>query len=302
MTARLDRLLDAATRRLADAGLDQPRLEARALAGGVLDLSRESMLADPAQAVEPAARSRFEAAIARRAAREPMARIIGIREFWSLEFALSPETLIPRPETETVVEAVLERAPRETRLTILDLGTGSGCLLLALLSELPLATGLGVDISAGALATVRQNARRLGLAGRARFAAADWGRGLKGPFDVIVANPPYVAEDARGELAPEVRDHEPARALFAGADGLAAYRELAPDIARLLAPDGLAVVEIGAGQGHAVAAVFADAGLAPRGSRDDLAGHRRALVFAHGPGTEGRWGAKKKVGKRPAPV
>ena len=200
--------------------------------------------------------------MARRLRREPMAYILGEREFWSLPLRVSPAVLVPRPESETVVEAALESiADRAAPLRILDLGTGSGCLLLALLSELPHASGLGIDRSAAALAIARANAERLGLADRAAFREGDWGYGLAGPFDVIVSNPPYVARTDARNLAPEVFAFEPQEALFAGADGLDAYRALAPDCARLLAQDGVTCLEIGQGQGASVAAILRRHGL-----------------------------------------
>jgi release factor glutamine methyltransferase len=208
--------------------------------------------------------------------------MLGEKEFWSLAFEVGPAVLIPRPETETVVEAVLDEiAERGAALRLLDLGTGSGCLLLALLSELPNATGLGIDDSAAALAIARRNAARLGLAARAGFAQGRWGEGLRGAFDVIVSNPPYIAESEWPGLQPEIRTFEPKAALVAGPDGLAAYRALAPDCARLLARDGLCALEIGHGQGDAVAEILARHGLQVTQRRRDLAGIERCVVVRH---------------------
>ncbi|MDX1486472.1 MAG: peptide chain release factor N(5)-glutamine methyltransferase, partial [Alphaproteobacteria bacterium] len=258
----LDTALGDAVGVLKRAGIPAPAFEARALACGILGLSREAMLSNPGQPLDRAAARRFAVAIRRRAAREPLARITGRREFWSLDIALGPDTLIPRPESETVVEAALEGvADREAELRILDLGTGSGCLLLALLTELPAARGLGVDRSPGAAAVARANANRLGLSSRAVFCVGDWGAALDGVFDVIVANPPYVVSAERRALAPEVRDFEPVAALDGGTDGLDAYRALMPELARLLAAGGIAVVELGAGQQGAVARIAQNAGL-----------------------------------------
>ena len=299
----LSALLAAASARLAEAGLEEPRREARALAVAALGLSREVMVARPDLAVGGDERACFERALARRAAREPLARIVGAREFWSLDIRLVPEALVPRPETETVVEAVLDSLPDRRRpLSILDLGTGSGCILLALLTELPAARGLGIDVLPGAVACAEDNAKRLGLAGRARFRVGDWGEGLSGPFDVIVSNPPYLPDGVRDSLPPEVRRFDPPRALHGGADGLAAYRGLAPHLGRLLAPDGFAAVELGAGQGRAVAAVLAAAGLAPAAAREDLAGHERVLLARPAPLTKPSSDAKKSVGKDRVPV
>jgi release factor glutamine methyltransferase len=192
---------------------------------------------------------------------------------------VSPAVLIPRPDSETVVEAALSLiGDRSARLRLLDLGTGSGCLLLALLSELRGATGLGTDASEAALALARANATRLGLAPRAAFGCGHWGQALAGPFDLIVSNPPYVAQADWAALQPEIREFEPRAALLAGLDGLAAYRELAPDLARLLAPDGSACLEIGAGQADAVATILHSCGLRLAGRRRDLAGIERCLV------------------------
>lgn len=272
--------LRAASRVLADAGIEAARAEARLLLAHALGLPREALLRDSRQALERAAARRFEALIARRARREPIAYLTGTREFWSLVFEVSPATLIPRPESETLIEAALEQIGlRGGAHRVLDLGTGSGCLLLALLSELPGATGVGVDLSEAALGVARRNARRLGLAGRALFHCGSWGAGLDERFDLIVANPPYVAEAEAGSLPLDVAGYEPPGALFGGADGLAAYRALAPDLARLLAPGGLAAVELGAGAADAVAAILSPAGLAELERRHDLAGIIRCSLW-----------------------
>jgi len=210
-----------------------------------------------------------------------MAYILGEREFWSLPLFVGPGVLVPRPETETLVEAALEAFPdRRVPLGILDLGTGSGCLLLALLREYPNASGVGVDRSAEALAHATLNARRHGLADRAHLVHGDWGRGLAGPFELIVANPPYVASGELTELAPEVARYEPRAALDGGADGLDAYRAILPDLPRLLAPAGVACLEIGAGQATALAALAEVAGFRVA-VRPDLAGIPRCLVLRH---------------------
>ena len=203
---------------------------------------------------------------------------------------VTSDTLIPRPDSETVVEAALDAvAGLAGPLRLLDLGTGTGCLLLALLSELPametltplLKIGLGTDISAASLDVARSNAERLGLAGRADFVAADWGQGIAGAFDLIVANPPYVGDAEAGGLAPEILDYEPAIAIFSGPDPLACYRTLAPDMARLLGCGGAAALEIGAGQADDVAAIMADIGLVEVGRWRDLAGFERCTVLRH---------------------
>ena len=246
-------------------------------------VERAALMAGRRDTLSAAQEARLDALVRRRLAREPVAYLLGEKEFWSLRFEVGPAVLIPRPETETVVEAVLAQLPdRQRPLRLLDLGVGSGCLLLALLSELPRATGLGVDDSAAALAIARRNAERLGLARAGR--ASGTGAGVKrlaGQFDVIVSNPPYVAEGDWDGLQPEIRDFEPKAALVAGPDGLAAYRALAPDCARLLAPGGLCALEIGFGQGDAVAALLAAQGLTVVERCRDLAGIERCLLARH---------------------
>ena len=268
--------------RLDAAGIEDARAEAWLLLSIALGCARAELMAGAATSPDAGQAMRLEELVRRRAAREPIAYILGKKEFWSLTFEVGPAVLIPRPETETVVEAVLDQiTERSAALRLLDLGTGSGCLLLALLSELAHATGLGIDDSAAAVAIARCNAARLGLAARAEFAQGRWGQGLKGRFDVIVANPPYVAERAWPGLQPEIRAFEPKAALLAGPDGLAAYRALAPDCARLLARGGLCALEIGYGQGDAAAAILSDHGLAVAARYRDLAGIERALVGRH---------------------
>jgi release factor glutamine methyltransferase len=272
------RLVDLAEK-LAAAGIEDARSDAWLLLSAATGRSRADLIAGAPLPLSPAEAERLEALAARRLAREPMAYILGSREFWSLPFHVGPAVLVPRPESETVIEAVLaEIRDRAAPLRILDLGTGSGCLLLALLSELPRSNGLGID-SAGALAVARTNAERLGLADRAAFREGHWGHGLAGSFDVIVSNPPYVARTDAESLAPEVRAFEPEEALFAGPDGLRAYHALAPDCARLLAEDGAAFLEIGRGQGPSVDAIMRRQGLQLVASRPDLAGIERCLIF-----------------------
>ncbi|MEI6557494.1 MAG: peptide chain release factor N(5)-glutamine methyltransferase [Rhodospirillaceae bacterium] len=271
-------ILDQAAARLRAAGIDSAALDARILVGAALGLSREQLLTRARERVGADARAALEPLLARRIGREPVSRILGRREFWSLEFALCPDTLDPRPDSETVVEAALALVPRDRPLAILDLGTGSGCLLLALLSELPAAHGLGIDRSAGALATAAANAGRLGLAGRARFECADWRHGLAGHYDLIVANPPYIPEADIAALEPEVARFEPFAALSGGPDGLDAYRLLAPILPNLLTEHGVAVFEVGAGQAAAVAGLLDSAGLLVMGRRNDLAGIERCVI------------------------
>ena len=307
--------LDAAARRLGAAGVAAPRREARLLMQHALKITREALLANDDRALAGGEARRFAALVRRRAAREPLAYLTGRCEFWSLDFAVDRSVLVPRPETETVVEAVLACAARfAPRPRLLDLGTGSGCLLLALLTELPGALGFGVDISPAAVSLARGNARRHGLDGRASFAVADWGAPICGRFDIVVSNPPYVATAALASLAPDIVRHEPRAALDGGADGYTRYRRLAPDAARLLAPEGVAAVELGAGMADGVAGLFAAAGLAEIGRRRDLAGIERCALFASAPpmypnnyfqrrdNTNRRRKSQKEVANRAIPV
>ena len=281
----LDRVLADAVRRLNQAGIEDAAREARRLAQVALKIDAAGLLARKGSALTEAEGAGIEALVVRRAGREPFARIAGEKEFWSLAFRLVPETLIPRPESETLIEAALahldKRFPsRAAPARVLDLGVGSGCLLLALLSEMPQATGLGVDASEAALACARANAERLGLAGRAAWLRADWTNGVAGPFDVVLANPPYVAEGEWRDLAPEVRDHDPKGALVAGEDGLAAYRRIVPGLAGVLAPAGFACLEIGAGQQTMLARLASEQGLRLLDVWRDLAGIERCVVLA----------------------
>lgn len=244
-----------------------------------LDVRPERLFAYPETPVSEAANLAAAAMAARRMAGEPLGRILGYREFWSLCFALGPDVLEPRPDTEILVGVALDLAPKASSARVLDLGAGSGCILLALLSERPDASGVGVDRSAGAVRMARANAQALGLDSRAAFLVGDWGNALgNGQFDLIVANPPYVPEgDARLDAA--ARDHDPAAALYGGVDGLDAYRTILPDMARLTTPAGAIAVEIGAGQADAVARLGEAVGLAIKRQETDLAGHVRCLVF-----------------------
>ncbi|MPY69784.1 MAG: peptide chain release factor N(5)-glutamine methyltransferase [Alphaproteobacteria bacterium] len=272
-------LLAPAARLLAAAGIEDAAREARLLLAHAAGCQATLLAVDPARQIAADAAAAFEAALARRAAREPLAQITGMREFWSLDFRVTADVLIPRPDSETLLEAACALRPdRTVPLRVLDLGTGSGCLLLAALSEYPAATGLGVDISAPALAVARDNAVRLGLAGRARFVRADWDSGLDARFDLVLCNPPYVADGEVGSLAPEVARFEPKLALCGGADGLAAYRALAPALARRLTPGGLALVEAGSGQAPDIDHIFRKWGLAVPAVRRDLAGIARCVV------------------------
>jgi release factor glutamine methyltransferase len=268
--------------RLAAAGIPQPRREARLLVAAAAGLSQAALIAEPDRRLGQAAAWRLVELAHRRAAREPLSRIRGWREFWSLQFELGSEVFDPRPDSETLVEAALAwlGAQRSHPLRVLDLGTGSGCLLLALLSELPAAEGLGIDISPGALSVGFANARNLGLAGRARFVAGDWGQAIDASFDIVLCNPPYVSQDEFARLAPEVVLFDPRRALCGGTDGLDAYRRLADRLPRLLADAGRAFIELGAGQLEPVRRLFEAGGLRVVGYRPDMADIPRCLVLA----------------------
>ncbi len=281
LQARLGDVLRATARALAAGGVELPALEARLLVGHALALSREALLAEADRRLSAAEASAVDELVARRRRGEPSAYITGEREFWSLPFMVSPDVLIPRADSETVVETALTRLGDAARpWRILDLGTGSGCLLLALLSECRSAFGIGLDRSQAALRIARPNAVRLGLASRSAFVCGDWAAAVgDGRFDVIVANPPYVDAASLLRLDPTVRCFEPNGALCGGADGLDAYRELAWQLPRLLAPAGFAVVEIGEGQRQAVQAILAAHGAWAFGVGRDLAGRERCLVL-----------------------
>jgi release factor glutamine methyltransferase len=297
MPAPLDQQSSIATARRSLAksfrrhGLATPELDARLLVAYALGLDHAGLAAQAARALTAGESAAIAVLAARRLAREPVARIIDVKEFWGLSLRLNSATLVPRPETETVVEAALDavdhRQARGEALALADLGTGSGALLLALLAELPKARGLGTDVSPQALRCARDNAIALGLAARAGFVACDYGAALKGPFDLIVTNPPYVARDDIATLAPEVRVFDPPLALDGGHDGLDAYRAIAVTAPRLLSPAGVLVLELGIGQHAAVEGLLAAAGLVPvggpshglsHGLRHDLLGIARALA------------------------
>jgi release factor glutamine methyltransferase len=286
LSPRMPATIATARRALAQSfrerGLDTPDLDARLLVAHALGLDHAALAAQGERSLATAETDIIAALAARRLAHEPVARILGVKEFWGLTLRLNAATLVPRPETETVVEAALAAIGRDralSELRIADLGTGSGALLLALLAECPAAHGIGTDVSHAALGCARANAGALGLNNRAAFVACDFGAALRGPFDLVVSNPPYVVHDDIAMLAPEVRDFDPRAALDGGADGLAAYRAIAADARRLLSPEGRLVLELGAGQLDVVTMVLTVAGLAVAGPpRCDLAGVARALL------------------------
>jgi len=271
--------IDSAAATLRGLGIDAARREARLLLEHCLGLTPGELVAGDREPMRPADIVRFEGLIERRRRREPVSQILGQWEFWGLPFFVTADTLTPRPDSETLIEAALSLIDdRNAPLRLLDLGTGTGCLLLALLHELPRATGLGVDKSAKALAVARRNAEALGLAARAKLALGDWTRGLTESFDLILSNPPYIRTDEIPNLMPEVAGHEPPLALDGGADGLACYRVLAPQAAERLAPGGPLLLEAGLGQAPAIAAILAAAGLQPFAVRRDLGGRERCVI------------------------
>ncbi len=266
---------------LAQAGIESAEADARLLIAHALDIERTTVLTHGERVLTPEEIQKLDALAARQLKREPVARIIGAKEFWSLALEIDSSVLVPRPETETVVELVLDSVVNDARrsetLRILDIGTGSGALLLALLKELEHAAGTGTDVSEDALQVARANAERYGLTPRCHFANCNMAAGLRGPFDLIVSNPPYIASSDIAGLEPEVRDYDPALALDGGPDGLECYRAIAIEARRLLAPGGRLVVELGQGQEAAVRGLFNEAGLTAGEARQDLAGIPRAL-------------------------
>lgn len=267
---------------LAAAGIETAALDARLLVADSTGLAREALIGGRDRPLSDEAARSLALRLKRRLAREPIAYIAGEKEFWSLPFSVDRRVLVPRPDSETLVESVLAWVKDKRRpLRILDLGTGSGCLLLSLLSECPAACGVGVDVSAAALDVARANAERLGLARRSAFVQSDWASAIDGRFDVVVANPPYVTDADWERLAPEITRHEPRLALVAGADGLAAYRRILPELPRLLDQSGMAFVELGAGQFDAVIDLAHAAGLQSGGACDDLAGVVRCVQLRH---------------------
>lgn len=266
------RALSAAIMRIGESS-DTARLDAELLMAFALGCSREQLLLDPPLAAVPC---RFESLVERRRAGEPVAYLTGRRGFWTIELEVGPGVLIPRPDSETLLDAAVDHfAGTDRPVRILDLGTGPGTLLLAALDQWPRATGLGVDRSTIALDYARRNAARLGMASRAAWREGNWAEGIAELFDLVLANPPYVANGA--PLGPGVAHHEPAEALFAGDDGLDALRRLVPQLRALIAPGGLAAVEIGFDQAEPVAALARDCGLMPRIAQD-LSGHSRAML------------------------
>ncbi len=282
-----DALLRDTAVALTAAGIDNVRFEARLLLGRAAGLSVEQLVAHGGNPAPAGVVAAMRELTGRRVRREPMAYILGEREFWGLPFKVSPAVLVPRPDSETLIETVLDLLPeRERPLRILDLGVGSGCLLLTLLKEYPRATGVGVDASSEALAIAGENAETLGVAPRVRLAVDDWRRAgwasrLEGPFDLLVSNPPYIETSTITALMPEVANHEPRLALDGGPDGLEAYRIIAAAAPGLIVPGGWALVEGGEGQAIDISRIFSAAGMSPRPPRKDLGGVERVVASQH---------------------
>jgi release factor glutamine methyltransferase len=278
-----------AKRRLESAGVDSPVIDARLLVEAAAGATRADIIADPHRPLTAEQSAELERYLDRRARREPVSQILGVKGFWKIMLRVTPDVLTPRPETETILDVVLGEFPPERPLRVLDLGVGSGAIILAILAERPAARGLGVDVSEEALAVARENAANLGLAGRVALLRGDWTAGLgDAGFDLVVSNPPYIRSGEIAGLAPEVRDHEPRLALDGGPDGLDAYRRLAAEVPRVLVPGGRFAVEIGADQGPAVSALFAAAGAQGVRVVRDLSDHERVVT-----------GVKKPLDKSP---
>lgn len=279
--ASVSEALQLVTQAFRPVAVEEAEVDARVLVGHALHLDRARLIAQSDRILEDREITVISALAARRLRHEPVSRILGKKEFWSLGLTITPDVLVPRPETETVVEAALDFVVRSglrmEKLRVLDIGTGSGALLLALLYELPNAAGTGTDVSTGALQIARENAEYWGLKARSNFVTSDIVTGVDGVFDLVVSNPPYIAHDEIASLAPEVRDYDPKVALDGGDDGLAAYRAIAGEAKRLLAPGGRLFVELGSGQEEAVGALFTNAGLTVGIARKDLAGIPRVL-------------------------
>ena len=278
MTRSVEDALRAATAALGVAGIEAPHREARVLLGHVLGVDLAGVLRDRGSAIAPGDEAQLEQLVARRAARAPAALLLGHREFWSLDFLVTSDTLIPRPDSELIIEIAVELQAGRPARRILDLGTGTGCLLLAALTECPGAWGLGVDRSEAAAVVARLNAQRLGLSDRSAIMVGSWTEALADRFDLILCNPPYIPSSDIDGLMPEVAQHEPHLALDGGTDGLGPYRIVFADLHRCLAPGGSALFEFGEGQAPALLDLARQAALTTVAVRQDLAGHPRVMI------------------------
>lgn len=280
-------VLRQAVLQLQQAHVESASLDARLLLQHVLGLTREELLADARRTLTHRQHAQFHELIERRCRREPISHLLGRREFWSLKFKVTPHTLDPRPDSETLIEAVLSRyRDRLAPLKILDLGTGTGCLLLSLLHEYPNAQGTGVDICTKALAVAKENALSLSLADRVEFIHSHWAQKVSGCYDVVISNPPYIPTDAVEQLAPEVSRFEPVLALDGGLDGLDCYRAIVAALPALLQPNGVAVLEVGAGQARDLTELVNENNLRVLAVRDDMASISRCVLVAHGSETQ----------------
>jgi release factor glutamine methyltransferase len=275
----------AARARLKDAGIESPAIDARLMLEVAADVTRTEIITDPYRVLTQEQIDTLDNYLDRRIAREPISHILGRKGFWKIMLNVTPDVLTPRPDTETVVEAALREWPENEARNVLDLGVGSGAIILSILYERPAAKGLGIDVSEEALAVARENAANLGLGGRLALLRGDWTAGLgESSFDMVVSNPPYIPTEHIDTLEPEVRDHEPRLALDGGADGLDAYRILAPEILRVLKPGCRFLVEIGHDQSDAVEPLFIAAGAVEVATLKDLSDRRRVV-----------WGRKKPL-------
>jgi release factor glutamine methyltransferase len=270
-----------ARKRLEAAGIDSPAIDARLLLEVAADVTRTHIVTDPQRELTPEQDATFDDYLARRERREPVSHIIGRKGFWKIMLGVNAHVLTPRPDTEVIVDLVLAAYPEERHFSFLDLGVGSGAIALAILAERPHAKALGIDISEEALAVARDNAANLGLGNKLALLRGDWTEGMaEASFDLVVSNPPYIASEEIATLDPEVRDHEPRLALDGGPDGLDAYRQLAPEVLRVLRPDGLLAFEIGHTQAQAVSAILKQAGAEDIRVHRDLAARDRVVTAA----------------------
>jgi release factor glutamine methyltransferase len=279
MTLTLVQAWTSARDRLKAAGVDSPVIDARLLVEAAADATRADLISDPYRILADSQLAELDAYVARRSRREPISHILGRKGFWKIMLGVNAHVLTPRPETEVIVDHALRNFEEREAFDLLDLGVGSGAIALAILAERPAARGLGIDVSEDALAVARENAANLGLAGRLALLRGDWTAGLQDAgFDLVVSNPPYIATHEIETLQPEVRDHEPRLALDGGADGLDAYRLLAPEILRVLKPGGLLLVEIGYDQAESVPPLFVEAGAEAVGVLKDLSDRDRVVI------------------------
>jgi len=272
-------LIKMAEKKLSGIGIEKPRFEARILLAYVLEIKPLDLISDPERNCSFEQTQQFETLVRRRVCREPISHLLGRREFWSLNFRVTKDVLDPRPDSETIVAEALKRFPiKRDPLSVLDIGVGSGCLLLSVLHERPLANGLGIDVSQAAIDIAITNASQMGLANRAEFKCMSWVRGIATKFDLVLCNPPYIASSEIELLETEVRKYEPRLALDGGWDGLAAYRKIIPQLCRILNRSGLAIFELGLGQVGGVISLAEEYGLKTLAQPKDLSGHTRCLV------------------------